>query len=216
LICAGGSYLSATDNRIILVLIFSFVLINAPLFYPLSSASNWNKNDLGIPHSSSVVYGMTDVSVGDGDNDNINEIYFFSADTGSVYEYIYNNFILVNKSIGAISGGGVFFDGHVAVGDGDDDGKNEVYASGYYTTDGGASTGFSLCQFKNSGSDWIRTQLDMTGYSGDICVGDGNNDGKKELYVGSADGNIYEYVKKGTNWTKESIGEAPAFYHNHI
>ena len=82
-----------------------------------------------------------------------------------------------------------------AVGDGDNDGKNEVYATNIDN---------NVYQFKWVNGNWEKKVIG-TG-STLIVIGDANNDGKNEV-IGSGSKNIiqYKYTQSSSSWSQTNI-----------
>lgn len=166
---------------------------------------------MGKPYNMAANEGLTDVCVGDGNHDGKIEAYFICCDDGKIYEFNYCEDGWSSRSIGAIADASMFGWTAIAFGDGDDDGLSELYVSGYYKSSPKEDYKFILCQFYYNGTAWKRTEIDTYPWLKDICVGDGDNDGKNELYGGNVNGEIYKYSKKGTLWDQQSIGAVPQF-----
>jgi len=80
----------------------------------------------------------------------------------------------------------------VAVGDGDNDGRQEVYA---------ANKDENVFQFRWNGSDWASQQVGAgTGSMHAVVVSDGDNDGANEVYAACGDGGVYRF-KYSLQWT---------------
>jgi hypothetical protein len=92
--------------------------------------------------------------------------------------------------------------GDVAIGDGDRDGKLEVYGVGEH-----------LYQVRHTSSGWVSkivAQVPQGGaYFTSVAVGDGDRDGKPEVYAGKYGGWVRRYAWNGSAWsasTAASLG----------
>jgi len=95
-------------------------------------------------------------------------------------------------------GQGNFYMRQVVIGDGDNDGELEVYAT---------SEDYYLYQFKWNGSVWIKSAVGFGSNNMDgVVVGDGDNDGINEIYTGNWDSNVYSFKWNGSSWDKTIIG----------
>jgi hypothetical protein len=149
--------------------------------------------------------GLRGVAVGDGDNDGENEVYGAGKDC-HIYQFKYSGGTWTKTDLGASSHENPYThacDMHdVVVGDGDNDGENEVY---------GGSADLYLYQFKYSGSSWTKTELGNGGHEmDDLVVGDGNNDGDNEVYGANWDNHVYQFKYSGSSWTKTDLGTSNA------
>jgi hypothetical protein len=181
--------------------------------YKYSKALSWNSQDIGnvsIPKG----YGqwdipyVTGVAVGDGDNDGTNEVYC-SDDFNHIYKFYYNNSQWKKTLLGA-PGGSIWHTGmlNVAIGDIDNDGKNEIVGCSEldaivwmykWNPDNGTWDSTKLAQMQYS-----HYPYNDAGYS--LCVGDGNSDGKNEVYVGTFSGILYKVYLDNAGWQSENIG----------
>jgi len=93
----------------------------------------------------------------------------------------------------------------LSVGDADHDGRNEVYAVGGSLHDG---NGTGLEQMRWDGTQWRMAQVPMAGNGTALAVGDGDNDGQAELYVG-VDHTLQRISWTGTAWTATVISAFP-------
>ena len=88
----------------------------------------------------------------------------------------------------------------IAVGDGNNDGANELY---------GANEDNHIYQYKWNGSSWDKTDLgsgDFDMYN--VAIGDGNNDGANEVYGANNDAHIYQFKWNGSGWDKTDVGSS--------
>jgi len=143
---------------------------------------------------------MWSVTVGDGDNDGKQEVYGASHD-GHIYQFKWNGSSWIKTDVGC-GGWGM---SEVSIGDGDNDGKLELY---------GANLDDHIYQFKWDGNSWTKTNVGsggrfIFGYSGSmrsVCVSDGDNDGKMEVYGSNSDNYVYKFEWNGNSWTKTEVG----------
>jgi len=205
--------------RGILALVLAVTMaIGGPMAYTDEvTAEQWIPNDLGRPFERPLGSGLANVSVGDGDRDGLVEVYFITSEPdGRVYEYSYNvsGANWTNASIGVVSGDNQNRARAVIVGDGDDNGLNEVYVSGDHRAGGGNPWLNGIYQFLYSGGCWTRTQIYAPAqFSFGLCLGDGNNDGRKELYSGDSDGHAYQFAKT-SSWGVQDMSNPPLYFYN--
>ena len=148
----------------------------------------WQKADIGSGEGR--MYGIT---VGDGDNDGVLEIYGANADH-HIYQFKWDGSSWNKTDIGS---GGDWMLG-IAVGNGDNDGVLDVY---------GANWDHHIYQFKWDGSSWNKTDIGSGGdYMNGVTIGDGDNDGILEIYCTNADHHIYQFKWDGSSWSKTDIG----------
>jgi len=172
-----------------------------------SSGNSWNTLDVGNSTASPNAPGnpMESVAVGDGDNDGYPEVYGSSAD-GSVYRFGTNGFgwsmTVVNQ--GEFSKPGSDMPA-ITIGDADGDGRNEIFGASFVDA--------SIYMFKYDASSqaWARTKLGSLG-SGvramSLALGDGNTDGKAELYVGTSNNQVYKVFLDAASgsWHSSAMG----------
>ena len=192
-----------------------FLLGGTTISLGIAGADQWIPTDLGRPYGGPLGNGLMNVSVGDGDRDGLTEVYFLSGEPdGRVYEYSYNisTSNWSNTSIGVVSNDPQNRARAVVVGDGDDNGLNEVYVSGDHRAGGGGNPWLNgIYQFGYSGGCWTRTQIYAPAqFSFGICLGDGNNDGRKELFSGDSDGHVYLYAKTSI-WSVWDMKNPPLY-----
>ena len=167
------------------------------------NATGWHDVEVGTANAMSA---GNEISIGDGNNDNRTEVYCTGGD-GHIYMYYKVN-AWNTQDIGFAtppSGqSSTSMDG-VAVGDGDNDGRIEVYGS--------AATGW-VYRFSYTGYDWERTDVGQgdSGPSGSdmasIAIGDVNGDGQKEVYGASwANATIYmfSYDAVAAKWNRTAL-----------
>jgi hypothetical protein len=182
--------------------------------YKFIKKNQWNNIDIG--NSSRIFYntwftpGMTDIIIGDADNDGDNEIYAASEDN-HIYQFKFNKTSWIMKDLGAgeiypPSGGIV----SVKIADIDKDGRNELYGLSYYN-----STVWRYDWNSTSGS-WVIVKIVTIGTNldaSDMDIGDLGSDGMSDLYIGTNDKHIYQVSYNGTNdqWVASSIGSTDGF-----
>ena len=159
------------------------------------SLSSWSKTSL-VPLNS-----HTRSMITDGNNDMYNEIY-----SG---EWIAPNyqFTQIRHSSGSWSKDPMGMTSRrldttedIAVGDGNNDGLNEVY--------GGADDEIYQFTYNSSAGSWLQEIME-TNNTRSVCVGDGNNNGQNEVYTGecgSGQVNQYTYIESTNSWGKLIIG----------
>jgi hypothetical protein len=157
---------------------------------------------------------LCDMTIGDGDNDGRTEL--FTADyDGHIYKFSKGN-AWNGQDIGMAPGGTENYthgwwspEMHaLAIGDGDNDGNNEIY---------GANSNNHLYRFNYSGNSWNRTDMG-TPYEPlpieagaewgmwAIAIGDVDSDGKNEVYassvfdeIGNNNGTLWQYKRNPDN-----------------
>jgi hypothetical protein len=143
--------------------------------YQYTYNGSWQVSALG--KANDVMYS---VAVGDGDNDNKNEVYGASKD-GSVYQARWNGATWAMQSIG--HGNGALY--AVAVSDGENAGSNQVYAA---CGDG------HVYEFKYQSGNWSTLDLGSANtplYA--LAVGDADNDHHFEVYALGQNNHIYQF-----------------------
>ncbi|MFH1958039.1 MAG: FG-GAP-like repeat-containing protein [bacterium] len=137
---------------------------------------SWAGNDLPF-----VANTLNSVCIGDGNNDGNFEVYGACAD-GCLYEYKF-----INPGWNTANMGGSGSKSDVFVGDGNNDGELEVY--------GADSTfaGQKIFQYKWNGLNYTQFGIgsDVATAMNGVCVGDGDDDGKIEVFGANTDGKIY-------------------------
>ena len=140
---------------------------------------------------------------GDGNNDGKAELYSANSDY-KIYQYNCQNEFYYNwnftGSISTVAIGSQAMSS-VTVGDGDNDGQNEVYGS---NRDGKVYQ----CRWNNPAWDVQTIGTPGGGAMHGIAVGDADNDGSNEVYVACEDGHVYQYKKNGTQWSTTDLGTA--------
>jgi predicted RNA-binding Zn-ribbon protein involved in translation (DUF1610 family) len=182
----------------------SVIVFNSP-----ARADGWTKTDMGKPYNQQASNGLTGVSVGDGDNDNATEVYFVCGDNAHVYRYKLENGKWSSSDIATLVKSQSVYTNAILVGDGDDDGYNEVYAS---ATDYNVwPYSGHIYQLVSTDKGWTKNDCGGEGNWGyDIAIGDGNNDSRTELFTADYDGHIYMY-SKGNTWNTQDIGNSPDY-----
>jgi hypothetical protein len=167
-----------------------------------AGAEAWVKSDMGAPPGGNMRF--FGVVAGDGDRDNLPEVYFTAREGGGVYQYTYSP-TAGNWTIESIAGQGFMADA-VVLGDGDDSGDRELYVIGMSRGFPGPKVG--VYQLYNPGTGWRQDVVSSVGSTGnELALGDGNNDNRTEVFGACADGHIYMYYKMGA-WNSQDIGNA--------
>ncbi|RKX69882.1 hypothetical protein DRP43_03950, partial [candidate division TA06 bacterium] len=136
---------------------------------------------------------MNGVTVSDGNNDGVLEIYGANADH-HIYQFKWDGSSWNKIDIGS---GEDYMNG-VTVGDGNNDGELEIY---------GANRDHHIYQFKWDGSSWNKIDIGSgDGWMYRIIIGDGDNDGVLEIYGANYDHHIYQFKWDGSSWNKIDIG----------
>ena len=177
------------------------------LIAPPASSDSWAKVDLGVPEGASIPH-LAGLGIGDGDRDNVTELYTSSYKDGHIYQYRFENGTWASHDMGALGQGFSYIAESVVVGDGDDDALPEVYASGMVYNDS-MNSDFAVYQLVKGGNGWNSTMIGGSGYHPTaLAIGDGNNDGQSELYASDENGGVY-LTSKGNQWSTQCIGNAP-------
>ena len=89
----------------------------------------------------------------------------------------------------------------VVCGDGDNDGKNEVY--------GASQDGYVYQAIWNSTS-WSMHSIGARGKGAmyAVAISDGENTGSNQVYAACGDGHVYEYKYQTGNWSTIDLGSA--------
>ncbi len=136
------------------------------------------------------------LSSGDGDNDQVDELYVANQDR-RIYQLKYNGSTW-SKTPVLVTGNGETRG--IAFGDVDKNGANELYS---------ANSDKNVYQSKWSGSDWLNQSIAVLPEACQaIAVGDGDNDGQDEVYVACLDGHAYQVKFNGTIWQPRDLGDA--------
>jgi len=162
----------------------------------------WIENTIpyGVPYSIVFKSGLV---IGDGDNDGLNEIYvaFYNYNSQTqrrdryIYKYWWNGSNWVSEQVIYLNEYNMT-NGGLVIGDGDNDGLNELYDLNTVGTPGVLGI-YKIFYFQNSWNyEFIPTGItNPAGPGTDLCMGDGDNDGKLELYLaaGGVNGEIYQF-----------------------
>ncbi|MGQ9583637.1 MAG: fibronectin type III domain-containing protein, partial [Thermoplasmatota archaeon] len=204
-------------HRASTVLLAATLLLSALAFLsPLALAADyWVKVDMGRPYSGQIGSGLWGIDVGDGDRDGGTEVYAACAQNGFVYRYNYTSGNWSYSEVGVIARSNEARAFALVVGDGDDDGKNEIYVSGRYRDYFWQSWVNRMFQFSYNGSAWSRVDMGGagTGYITGADTGDGNNDSRQEVFCSNTDGHMYMY-SRGNDWNLQDMGNATRYYLN--
>ena len=177
---------------------------------PPAAAEGWVKVDMGAP--SSPPRSLLGVAVGDGDRDNRTEVYFAPNNMQHLYIFRFVDGRWVTEDLGKWmpnSSSSHMEHSGIIIGDADDDGLDEVYAMANDRMTQPSDL-FRIYQFVNGSDGWARTEIGGAIYFFyDFSIGDGNRDGRKELFASCADGHIYEFSKGGGEWNRQDIGVTP-------
>jgi hypothetical protein len=198
-------------NSRMAVFLTAILISSGFLFIPApAAAEGWVKVDMGAP--SSPPRSLLGVAVGDGDRDNRTEVYFVPNNMQHLYIFRLVDGRWTTEDIGEWipNSSWDLLSSGVIIGDADDDGLNELYAvaNDFYSSI--SDKQFRICQLANESGIWSRTEIGGTIYLiYDFCIGDGNRDGRKELYAACGDGHIYEFSKAGGEWNRQDIGASP-------
>jgi len=142
--------------------------------------------------------------IGDGDNDNKNEVFVGLTDTDSnwklrMYKNTTGKWVETNISNISNTANGV---NSIAIGDANNDGKNDVVV---------ATNGVRMYENKSGG--WTETNI-TTVVPHSVAIGDINNDGKNEIAIGvySQSGFTNEvryYQNKSGGWVETNMSDVP-------
>jgi predicted RNA-binding Zn-ribbon protein involved in translation (DUF1610 family) len=175
-----------------------------------SSGNSWNVLDVGnsTPGPRGEIVPMVAVAVGDGDNDGWPEVYGASGD-GSVYRFASGGFgwsmTMVYQGT-LVPGPLPMMDSpSIVIGDADGDGRNELYST--------SSSDGSVYSFRHDAANasWARTKLGSLGsavHPTSLDIGDGNTDGKAELFTGTGNNQVYmiSYDAEYGVWHSAAVG----------
>ncbi len=162
--------------------------------YEYSASNNsWNKDDLGQLLEDSHGYSLL---VGDADDDGYDEVYagtFSYALSNYIYQLSNVNGSWRKECLGPTGN----CSNMLAIGDGNNDDRNELFSSDHDTHVYMYSKALTWnCQDVGSGSpsDNYYTMIS-------VAVGDGDYDGSMEIYCSNSKGTIYQAKYNGYNWT---------------
>jgi hypothetical protein len=156
--------------------------------YQNAKGTTWDSQDIGntTPASDSTYAHLYGIWVGDGDNDAKNEVYT-SSSIGNVDRFSFDGGAWRRTVVGKGEYNTRYGENYSAisaieVGDGDNDGKNEVYGVSW--------TNASVYKFSwdSSAKKWNMATIASLGnwiYAYSISIGDADGDGKNEIYAGS-------------------------------
>jgi hypothetical protein len=170
--------------------------------------TEWVRIDMGKPYDRYAENGLRGIDTGDCDSDGNTEVYAACYDDGCVYRFGWNGTAWNSTRIADVGN----HPSQLIVGDADDDGSEEVYVySHFWTTNPWDSQNF-LYQISWNGTGWESSLIGSSGLDcQDFTMGDGDNDGRQELYCADWDGHIYEY--SWTNvWNLHDVGNLTLEY----
>ncbi len=161
---------------------------------------NWNAWTLALPNSAR----PTDVSVGDADNAGGKEIYV-AANDGHLYRLRWTGTTIAQDDLvsGLVPGAGL------VLGDGDGDGLREIYAAGRHTGANPVQQATNHAVPPKPAPAWHESLIGDAGgrtAEADITVGDGDRDGKSEVYVAARHG-LYQFKWTGAAWQRTIISD---------
>ncbi len=156
-----------------------------------------------VVQSEQSLYAFTSLLVGDGDNDQTDEVYAANQDH-YLYQFKYNGStwqwqgsIALNVGNGRTTS--------LVLGNLDRDEKNEVYAA---NEDG------KIYQLKWTGSAWASRAINTNSVvCNQIAVSDGDNDGQDEIYGAGQDGHAYQFRLQGSAWQMIDLGQTGTSLH---
>jgi hypothetical protein len=135
-------------------------------------------------------------TVGDANNDGVNEVYAANTDN-RIYQFEYFG-TCWSRTAPVYTGTNNMT--CLATGDLDQDGKNELY---------GSSLDGKIYQFKWNGAAWLSQPINTMSLAvNKIAINDGDNDGNDELYAANQDGHAYQFKRIGVNWQMTDMGTA--------
>ncbi len=152
---------------------------------------------------SSTSWSPMDVAVGDADNIGFPEL-LAAGNDGHVYRYVWANGAWSARDLAATEVRGTM---GLAVGDGDGDGLREIYVAGPGVSGG---TSNPIVQVMDHAvparppAPWHEMLVgEAGGRSGesDIAIGDGDRDGKREVYVAAREG-LFQFKWTGAGWQR--------------
>jgi len=190
---------------------------NAHVYQFRATNGKWASSDLGTLVTGTKLYAGP-IVVGDADDNGKNEVYACVAefDTLPPYPQIYQ---FVNGSdgwtINDLGDAGLNVITGMAIADGNNDSRSEIYAStinGHIYQYSKGSTWSS--QDVGGASQFLYQDKYLTPYMNDVAVGDGDNDGNLEVYGAACDNHIYRFNYTGSSWNTADLGakEEPLGY----
>ncbi|MEO0297393.1 MAG: hypothetical protein ABIN23_08115, partial [candidate division WOR-3 bacterium] len=160
--------------------------------------------------------------IGDPDNDGLNEVYcsFYRVSTPHyrlIYRYIWNGSNWIKDSIILIPDPDCI-NGGLVIGDGDNDGQDEIYDMNSPGTPGNIGIYKIFWNGINWQYEFIPATIAPGGPGIDLVLGDGDNDGLNELYLatGTGRGKIYQFkylqrIKEIRDFSYNEIKIYPVF-----
>ena len=178
--------------------------------YDASKIYQYTFTDEGWVSSDIATVGsyVNKVAVGDGDDDGTTEVYA----TG--YGYIYPNYGPLLQQIyrdasgwhtNSITSLG-YWTYNVAMGDGNNDKRTEIYTSDYYYGHIYQYSKGNTWDVQDLGNATNGTSSPYIAMFG-LDVGDGDNDGKNEVYGSSQIGYLYRFAYDSGAWRKTEVGQ---------
>jgi flagellin-like protein len=147
------------------------------------------------------------VAIGDANNDGKNEIVVGVGNnenfTGGIRMYENKSGGWQETNISNEDG----FVNSVAIGDADNDGKNEIVIGGDF--DNGVKI------YKNESSGWIGSNIsgNVNLWSDSVAIGDADNDGKNEVVIGTSytPYEVIMYTNTSGKWVETNISDEPTW-----
>ena len=152
-------------------------------------------------------FGCLAICIGDADLDGADELYaIWLSYHQLIYQYKFSNSqwttSFIDSSIAS------FGSDNLAVGDGDNDSRQELYSIDNY----------NLYHLKRNGAQWQKSNIMVTNCTSNLAIGDGDNDGKNEIYCGDTDGMKYIYISEfsyhSSYWSYLEYGKVKKEYYN--
>jgi hypothetical protein len=165
------------------------------------NGSNWFWTSVGNGGSVPVI------SIGDGYGDGEAEIYSASQ-SGYIYQFKWNG---VNWDRTIVADGITSYMPAIYVGDGNNNGQMEVYIA-MWGASYGVIRGYS---WYGTYWDWFPNALPCTGNPWGLTIGDGDNDGEREVFVSDNEGLCYMFKWSGSlPWDMVNIGSGADYINN--
>lgn len=159
----------------------------------------WNTNEI---ENAGYMKWYDAIDIGDCDRDGVQELY---GTCGNHYIYQFRCInsqwtkILVDSSNSGWN--------NLAIGDGNNDGALKLYSIEDH----------NLFQLKRAGANWQKSKVMLTNCYYYIVIGDGDGDGRNEIYCDDANGfgDVYisQFKWNGYNWSVSQFGKIT--YYNH-